>query len=294
MKIKKSLIVILFFITIIITVKESFSQSVPLKIDNYGFLYVAVIINDSITTDFLLDTGGGMNVLSNKIYQKIKPTAKFHGYETGFRHDGERISGEIYEIPSISIDKYKIQDALIGMYAPLDEYGIDGIISLKFFEHTPFTIDFKNKTLTVETKKSMKSIEKNSQMIPILLDIFSDYAIDMYIPLELNNSVVVNAEFDTGSGYNGFVMNPYYMSMLGLDSTNTKMQNYTTPITKTPLHDYIGTLSSVKLKGVNSTEIVNLSSLFRENMIHQALIGSAMFKDKAITIDIANKKMYVR
>lgn len=274
--------------------KNSLGQSVPLKFDDGGDIFVTVTINDSIKTDFLLDTGGGMNVLSNKIFQKIKSTAKFHGVETGFRHDGERLDGEVYEIPSMSIDKYKLQDVLTGMYPPLDDYGIDGIISLKFFEHKPFTIDFKNKILTMETDKSMKSIEKNSQMVPILLDIFSDWAIDMYIPLELNNSIIVKAEFDTGSGYNGFVMNPYYMKMLGLDSTNTKKQNYTTPVTQTPLHDYIGNISSVKLKGVNSTEITNKSSLFRENMIHQALIGSAMFKDKSITIDIQNKKMYVR
>lgn len=274
--------------------RTTFSQTVPLKVTDNGFLFVTVSINDSITADFLLDTGGGMNVLSNKIYQKIKPTAKFHSFETGFRHDGERIDGEILQIPSMSIDSYKLTDVLTGMYAPLDQYGIDGIVSLKFFENKPFTIDYKNKILTLETNESLKEIENSSVMIPILLDVFSDYAIDMYIPLVINNSLNLNAEFDTGTGFYSLIIKPEYMSLLGFDSTNTQRKEYITPITYTKLNDYTATVSSVKTKGLNSTEVKNKKVTFRENMIHPALIGSEMFMDKAITIDIQKKKMYVR
>lgn len=294
MKVNKFIVFVFTALLSLSISKTSFCQSVPLKITDTGFIFVTVSINDSITADFLLDTGGGMNVLSNKVYQKIKPTAKFHSFETGFRHDGERIDGELFEIPSISIDSYKLTDVLTGMYAPLDQYGIDGIISLKFFENKPFTIDFKNKILTIETKKSLKKIIGNSTMIPILLDVYADYAIDMYIPVILNGTLTLNAEFDTGSGYNTLIIRPEYMSKLGLDVSNTKKQDYTTPITQTKLNDYVTSLNSVQINGLTSTEMKNKNVTFREKMIHPALIGSEMFKDKAITIDIQNKKMYVR
>ncbi|CAF4734270.1 unnamed protein product, partial [Rotaria sp. Silwood1] len=169
-------------------ITESFSQSVPLKIDNNGNIFVTVTVNDTITTDFLLDTGGGMNVVSGKLFQKIKSTAKFHGFETGYRHDGERLDGEVYQIPSLKIDNYKVSDVITGMYPPLDDYGIDGIISLKFFENKPFTIDFKNKILTLETSNSLNEIAAHSEVTPILLDIKSDWAIDMYLNLIVNDS----------------------------------------------------------------------------------------------------------
>jgi hypothetical protein len=270
------------------------AQSIPLKINEDGYIFLNVIINDSIKADFLFDTGGGMNVLSNKIYSKIKSSAEFHSHETGFRHDGERLDGIVYKIPSIQIGDIKHSGELTGMYAPLDEYGIDGIISLKFFEEQPFTLDFKNRTLNTESSASLSEIKNNSVEIPITLHVHGDYSVDMNIPLVLNDSVKISAEFDTGSGYYGLIVKPYYMQMLGLDSTNTKVSPYTTPITKTPLKDYKVKLNSVKLDGAGSFSLSNTPATFRENMIHQGLIGSEMFRDKAVTIDIKNKKMYVK
>lgn len=292
---KNKILIIIFisFISVFIS-KNSYSQSVPIKINEEGFLFIPVTLNDSITANFVLDTGGGMIVLSNSVFQKIKSTAKFHGYETGFRHDGERLDGEFYEIPALSIDSYKLNNVIAGNFALLDEIELDGIISLKFFENQPFTIDFKNKILTMESAESLKNIANNAANIPIMLDYFSDYAIDMYIPLVINNSLTLKAEFDTGSGFYPLSINPYYMSMLGFDSTNTKREEYSTPISHIKLNNYTGTLNSVQLNGVSSIELKNKNVTFQANMIHQALIGSEIFKDKALTIDIQSKKMYVR
>ncbi|MBX7045176.1 MAG: aspartyl protease family protein [Ignavibacteria bacterium] len=271
-----------------------YSQSIPAKINEYGFVFIPITINDSITANFLMDTGGGMNILSSGVFNKVKSSAKFRGFETGFRHDGERLDGKVYEIPSIQIGGYKVNDVIVGEYPPLDEYGIEGIISLKFFENKPFTIDFKNKKFVIENKKSMSKIRKHSEATPILLDVFSDWAIDMYINLIVNDSISLKAEFDTGSGFDHIIMNPQYLQSMGVDTSTAKKNPYTTPISKTHLTDYLVKVNSIKCEGISSGEIKNRQVTFRQNMIHQALIGSGMFKDKAITIDIPNRKMYVR
>lgn len=284
----------IIFFAVFLFSKFSYSQSIPLRINEDGYIFVNVTINDSVNAEFILDTGGGMNVLSNKIYQKIKESTKFHSYETGFRHDGERLDGVVYEVPSLKIGNYKLNNVTAGMYAPLDEYGIDGIISLKFFEDMPFTIDFKNQTLKLENRKSINKIRKKSEVTPVFFITHTDYSIDMFLNLIFNDSVTVKAEFDTGNGYYGIVANPYYMPLLGIDTNATQRSNHITPITKTSLRDYYVRIPSLKFEGINSAELKNETVVFRQNMIHQALIGSQMFKDKAITIDIQNKKMYVR
>jgi hypothetical protein len=130
--------------------------------------------------------------------------------------------------------------------------------------------------------------------IPIKLFSQLDIALDMFIPLCINGSVTLDAEFDTGSGYGTLLLNPYYMKLLGIDSSVTEKQQYTSPVSGTVTTDRISNLSSVELCGsLSSVKGENMRSVFREKIIHQGLIGSGMFKDKTFVIDIPGKRILV-
>lgn len=264
--------------------------AIPLVINDGGYIFVKATLNDSITGNFLLDTGGGMHVLSGKYFEKVKNHAKSAGYFTGFRHNGERLDSEIYTLSAISIEGLRQEKPLVGYYAPLDEYGMDGIISLKMFENQPVTIDFKNKQLIIETKESLQKLEKNAEVIPFTVQQYRDKALDIFIKICING-VPIEAEFDTGSGYNSLIINPFFMEKLGIKKEDCKEQihdkekNRKDYLTKIPA----GTVCAVP--GVNGKEV---DVTFREGLIYEGLIGSGWFRGKKLTIDIPNRRMLVR
>ncbi|MFN7115571.1 MAG: hypothetical protein ACK4TA_02170 [Saprospiraceae bacterium] len=268
-----------------------FSQkTIPLVINDAGYIFVKATLNDSITGNFLLDTGGGMNVLSGKYFEKVKNTTRSGGHFTGFRHNGEALSGEIYKIPAISIEGLRQENPYVGYYAPLDEYGMDGIISLKMFENQPVTIDFKNKQLIIETKESLQKLAKTAEVIPFTVQQYRDKALDIFIQVCVNG-VPIEAEFDTGSGYNTLLVNPFFMEKMGVKKEDCRERVHDKAKN---LKDYFAQIPAGALCAVPSVAGKDVSVTFREGLIYEGLIGSGWFKGKKLTIDIPNRRMLVR
>jgi hypothetical protein len=280
---------LLFFVFV-----NSFSQTIPVKINDYGLIFVEVTLNDSVKGRFIFDTGGGALVVSSKTYKRVESTLKNGGYYTGFRHDGGRFDLEVKIFPSVSVGSLRLTDVPGGVFPLLDDYEIDGIISLKQFEKQPVTIDFKNKTLTLETRESMSEIEKSAEQLPLIVNDLLDLGIDVFVNVCLNDSVKIRAEFDTGSGYNLFLVNPYFIPMTIADTTALKSNEYTNPLSGEKLTDKLGKIHSVSYCGSSILNSNNNDVTFRQGLIYEGLIGSGMFKDKILTIDIQNKRILVR
>lgn len=273
-----------------------FNQEYPLFITEQGHIIVEVTLCDTVKANFILDTGAGANVLSQKTFDKIKPFATESGHFTGFRHDGDRLDGVTYQIPSLAIGEKVQRDLQVGIYPPLDSYGIDGLVSMKFFEDKPFTIDFKHQKLRFPDADELEGAAFGSNILPLSFAVHTDIALDIFIPLCLEDEVEVTAMFDTGSGYGGFILNPYYLSILEKDSADIQIQPYRTPISQKELKDRIASIRSVGICEPllpDELKISEVKAVFREGMIYEALVGSALFRDRVITIDIPGKRMIV-
>ena len=268
------------------------AQEFPISITPQGYIFVQVTLNDSIPANFMLDTGAGINILSQKVFNKIADSAQETGIMTGFRHDGDRLDGPVYQLPALAIGSSKQTDVKVGIYPPLDDYGIDGLVSLKFFENTPFTIDFKNQKLTILNSVEAEQLAKNHDWLPLAFKIERDIMLDIFIPIVLNNSLELQAEFDTGSGFGPLVVNPYYIQKLNLNKSGMTATRYTTPISEKATTDYNHPVN-LSLKGTEGIRIENKTATFRENLIYEALIGSEIFKDRAITIDLAKARLII-
>lgn len=267
------------------------AQEVPLTILEGGYIIVPLTVNDSIPANFILDTGAGVTVMSSGFFEKIADSSEACGFFTGFRHDGDRLDGELYSINSIDLGGYKQQNIIGAIYPPLDGYGIEGLLSLTFFRNKPFTIDYRNQKLRLLTDSEVSTIAENFTAVPISLHQKGDASLDISIPVCIGDQVTVNAEFDTGSGHELFLINPYFLEQLGLDSAQLESSTYTTPILKRSLTDY---LADQPLTICDSDQSAVMKTvLFREALIYEALIGSGLFKDKAITIDIPGKRFFV-
>ncbi|WP_271764681.1 pepsin/retropepsin-like aspartic protease family protein [Aquimarina algiphila] len=281
---------LLFFIPCI-----SLAQEHPIHIMEEGHIVVQVQLSDSIMGNFILDTGAGVNVLSGKMFKKIASQAVKKGYFTGFRHDGDRLDGEIYEIPYLAIGKVKQTHSIVGVYPPLDAMGIDGLLSLKFFENKAFSIDFKNHKIAFVEVEMAKSLAKKHTTVPIELYKHTNVMLDIFIPITLNDNTTVLAEFDTGSGYDAYMLNPGYIDDLKLNKTELSTQKYKTQLSGEERIDSIYTLNSISVgKGNKEVKKNEVTVIFRKGMIYNALIGSGLFKNNTITIDIPNRTFIIQ
>lgn len=265
-------------ITFLLLSSVFFSQEIiPIKINDYGLIFIEAKINNQ-TGSFILDTGGGAYVISQKFYDKIKSNVIEDGAYTGFRHNGERLDLRVYKAKSISVGGLVQADPFIGVYPALDEYGIEGLVSLKLFEENAFTIDFVNKQVIIETEESLSQIAKIAETLPILFDIERDKVLDMFVTLCINDTVSLQAEFDTGSGYDTFFLNKYYAEKLDLqlDSLNH------------------GKVEKLALCGKDLLIKENKNITVKDDLIYEGLIGSGIFRDKKLTIDIPNKRILFR
>lgn len=286
---------ILLLLAFVIASHFAAAQTIPLTITDKGFLLLKVMANDSILGTFLFDTGGGLEVVSGKFLEKIGQSAVQVGIGTGFRHNGERLDLETYRIPSLSFGQMRIEQPVVGVYKPLDNFGIDGLISLHAFANQPFTIDFKNSELRLETPETLAKAQQEGQTIPVKLNVHLDWGVDMFIPICLNDSVTVDAEFDTGTPFGNLWVHPYYAKKAGVDlaAPGVKKENYTNSCGKQK-EVFYASIAKVGVCGIPSAAAANFPVSFKEELIYNALVSAEFFKNRQVTIDVAGRRLTVR
>ena len=104
--------------------------TIPLEIADGGYLYVQVRVADSVDARLLLDTGAGINTLSDAIFARLGDRARDAGAHTGTRHNGERITGTVWTVPALALGALRKRDVVVGRFAPPNA---DGLLSMDFF-----------------------------------------------------------------------------------------------------------------------------------------------------------------
>ena len=88
------------------------AQTIPLEITDGGYIFLRMLVNGNDTARFMLDTGSGITVLSQKLFARYD--LKEAGLHTGTRHNGESITGMLYILPSLSAGTFAKQDVVVG------------------------------------------------------------------------------------------------------------------------------------------------------------------------------------
>ena len=255
--------------------------SVPLEVADGGYLYVRVRIADSIDARLLLDTGAGINTLSESMMRRLGPLARDAGVHTGTRHNGERITGALWSVPSLELGALKRRNAIVGQFAPPNA---DGLLSMDFFRDQPFTLDLKSGRLTLETPASVRRISVGAAAIPIRLAPNGPHALDFFVRVCAGDGVAAEAEFDTGAGYNMLMLHPSYMKRLGIAPDGRERGG---------LEYYIHSTFLPELRYCDAPSVRTTKQFvgFKDGLIYEGLVGHGAFRDRRLTIDIPGRRM---
>jgi hypothetical protein len=121
--------------------------------------------------DFLLDTGGGLTLLTEEFSRGLD--CKFWGRTTGYNMFGKRgdgphcdgvqiVAGDVALTP-VSVGKIDFGDQFAGDKTP------DGLLSLDAFDGKAITLDQEAGTVTVETPGSLAKRTKAMRELPLRL-----------------------------------------------------------------------------------------------------------------------------
>jgi hypothetical protein len=170
------------------------------------------------------------------------------------------------------------------------DFPIDGLISLLPFKDKAITIDYKNKELILETKKSLEQITKTGKAIPIQIDDEHGKTLSIYTYVNLANKLNLQVVLDSGAGFNIFRFSSRYMDDLGIDPEKTEKASRKSEFTNSMNNYYSTIVNRMTTKGNASIKKENFKATFIDGLIYQGIMCINWLGEK-ITIDIANERI---
>jgi len=259
------------------------TDTLALEIADGGYLYVRARIADSIDVRLLLDTGAGINTLSENLLARLGPHRRAAGTHTGTRHNGEKITGPVWSVSSLTVGSLRRRDVVVGGFAPPNA---DGLLSMDFFRDQAFTLDLTRGLLTMESGRRVEEIVAHGTSIPIRLKLNGPNELDLFVSVCVGDSVAADAEFDTGAGDNMLMLQPAYMARLGIAPD---------PRARGPLEYYVQSSFLPELHYCSAPAVRTTHQFvgFKEGLIYEGLVGHGAFRDRRLTIDIPGRRMVV-
>ncbi|RAJ08308.1 aspartyl protease [Chitinophaga skermanii] len=274
---------------------QTASKSIPFELLPSGHLLVKATI-DGVQGNFVFDTGGGITFFTKAFFNKLKNVQKEDGGYTGFRATGERIDADLFYVKDFELGPIKKAKEEIS-YVEADFGGIDGIISLKIIEHTPFTIDYIKKQIILETPQSVATIRKTASIVPIQLEQSREKSLTIFSYFKFNDTLTLQVSLDSGAGKNVFRLNSKYLKALGVDvNDTTKVKTHSRKSemnTGFVTHIYQTQLSKIAAANAPTVTTQDFPAQFIDGLIYDGIMWINWFGNQ-ITFDLNKKELLVR
>ncbi|WBL23038.1 retropepsin-like aspartic protease [Zunongwangia sp. HRR-M8] len=290
---KKAVLVVTFLLISSVFFAQNYSEEkieIPFKLSPNGHIMIKASVN-GVTGNFVFDTGAGLNLLTKDFADKIDNLKKTNHFYTGHRATGEAITTDLYDSERLEIGDFNVKNEQFAVYDI--DFPLDGLISLTPLRQKAFTIDFVEKKLIVESKKSLQQREKN-QDFEMPLEINNDRNIKVSIGTMVKiDSLKLHVGLDSGAGFDVFRFNSRYMEALGIDSTKVESKYIPSSFKPEQGNQYyraeIGSFGDLKM----NAEKTDFQVTFIDGLIHEGIMGINWIGE-VITFDMPKKKIVVR
>jgi hypothetical protein len=264
------------------------SASIPFTTTPDGLVVLPATVGKTIPIHVIFDTGAGLDVLAPSLIEKLhgKPWGQF----SAFRMTGERLDMSLFVIPELSIGPVVKKDAVVGSWDVLDKFHLDGIISVNDFRQQPFTFDFTNKVVVLETPKTLAQRRAAGKTSPLQFDDDRGIALDLFAQFLIGNQPG-QCEIDSGSPSTS--VNTRFMPSLGIEKDGKDVQKHEgRSFTGAVETRYDTNLSQISLAAAPQIILARPPVSFSD-IIYDCVVGIDFWSGKALTIDIADRQLIV-
>ena len=267
---------------------------VPFEIAPSGHITMKARVN-GVEGNFILDTGAGITLLTKKFSTKLSNLYRLNREYTAFRATGERITADLYTTDQIMIGNFKDSDPKM-MIFDVELGPFDGLISLMSFKNQPFTIDYDQKKVIIETPGSFKTRKAKGNILPLQIESSRDITLDIFTFVKVNKKLTLQFLVDSGAGANVFHINAKHLQELGVDVSDTskvvkrtRKSEFNKDIETSVYNTEIAEIAS---QNVPQIHVLEPKVSFIEGLIYDGTSSLNWF-GKQITIDVAGKQMIV-
>lgn len=274
--------------------QPSHKDEIPFELLPSGHILVKATV-DNVEGRFIFDTGAGMTVFTDEFFKKIRHAKAEDGGYTAFRATGERIDLDLYKVPDVALGSFKKAEEEVS-FVKADFGGIDGIISLKLLGSIPFTIDFEQKVLRLETPKTLAAIKGKARKLPIQLEQSREKSLTIFAYFTINDTLNLQLSLDAGAGKDVYRLNAKYLKALHVDVSDTTLVKKFER--KSEINEaFTSTIYTTKLKHIMARnqpaiETKDFPVQFVDGLIYDGIIW-INWLGNSITFDLEDKMLLV-
>jgi hypothetical protein len=253
---------------------------------------VPVLVDGERTCRFVLDTGIGLTLLSERLCAAIGCTTDGSTF-TGRRMSGQEVTVPLASAPPLSIDGVTRRDHVVGII-DLDGFpealgDVDGFLSLAFFEDAPFTVEYARGAVVVESPASVGARARGGS--PVAARIERDGpAVDAFMRLDVPGAGTIEVEIDMGS--DALILDERLAESVGVDLHGDGVRRvegrdetghpYTRAFTRLG-----GTIRATDAPAVAQPD----PDVMFQRIIYEGLVGDAFLRRFAVTYDLGRERV---
>lgn len=210
---------------------------------------------------------------------------------------GQELTVKMARLPSLKISTSEKKDIATGIWnfkellgdAP-EFAGIEGFVSLNYFETVPFTLDYKHSRLYIENEESLKQRVKEGSCAPIRVNRNGNADTSITLAMKIGMKLKALCEVDTGSG--SLILNESYMGALGIQKdakgVSTREGKDETG------HQYVRYFSTLDTT-ISPSKAPQASQakpgVQFQKIIYDGLVGDSFLHNFVVTYDLPHKRM---
>ena len=270
-------------------------DEIPFELLPSGHILVKAKV-DNVQGNFIFDTGAGVTTFTKAFFKKLVHTTLEDGGYTAFRATGERADLDLYRVADFELGSLKRINEEIS-YVDMDLGDIEGIISLKFFESRPFTIDFEKKVLRLELPTTLAQIKRTAKKLPIQLEQSREKSLTIFSYFKINDKLNLQLALDAGAGKDVYRLNPKYLKALNIDISDT-LQVKTIQKKSEFNKEFVSSIYKTRLKSLAAADqptidVKDFPVQFVDGLIYDGIIW-INWLGKRITFDLQDKALLVQ
>lgn len=253
---------------------------------------VPVLVDGTREARFVLDTGIGLTLLSEELCGEL-------GCErTGSTFTGRRMSGQDVTVPlavlrTLTMGAHTREGHTVGVLDtrtfPGELSGVDGFLSLAFFEPTPFTVDYGGGTVVVETPPSLAARVASGTAVGIRLE-RQGPALDAFLPLTVPGRGRIEVEVDMGS--DALILDESLAGEVGvrLDDPSVRRVEGSDETGHPYLRHFARIPGTIHPTGAPSVAQTDPEVIF-QRIVYDGLVGDAFLRNFVVTYDLPGERM---
>jgi predicted aspartyl protease len=244
-----------------------------------------------IQTRFVLDTGIGLNLISEAL------AARIGCQPDGSTFTGQRMSGQAVTIPlgtlrSLDVGEHASRDVRVGIFDMRAMAGlgqVDGFLSLTCFRALPMTIDYSAGLVILEDEASLSCRAKRGTSVPVQVD-DDGCSTRLLLRIALPSGRVITAEVDTGS--EAVILDESLAADVGVDlhHQSIRMREGTDETGHRFARYFAKVSGDISISGAPRYFVTAPDVMFQK-IIYDGLVGDKFLRNFTTTYDVANGRM---